>query len=82
MQIEELARLNQIIDELLFLSRAQAQAIALDLRPQSPERFLEMFDQDAAALTEHHGLRFAYAHPARASSTSRRSGSGRCCSTC
>ncbi len=61
-QIEELARLNQIIDELLFLSRAQARAIALRLRRQSPDRFLEVFDQDARALTEHHGLNFAASH--------------------
>ena len=61
-QIEELARLNQIIDELLFLSRAEARAIALDRRAQWPERLLETFDQDATALTEHHGLRYAASH--------------------
>jgi two-component system heavy metal sensor histidine kinase CusS len=61
-QIEELARLNQIIDELLFLSRAEAKAIPFDLQPHEPERFLETFAQDAQALAEHNGLRFVLRH--------------------
>ena len=59
-QIEELARLNQIIDELLFLSRAEARAIVFDINPQDPARFIEQFSQDAVALTEHYGRRFAF----------------------
>lgn len=58
MQLEELARLNQIIEELLFLSRAEARAITLQLRPQDPSRFLHTFAQDARVLAEHHGRRF------------------------
>ena len=61
-QLEELARLNQIIDELLFLSRAEAAAIVFDLTPQPPGRLLDSFHQDAAALTAHHGLRFVHSH--------------------
>jgi two-component system heavy metal sensor histidine kinase CusS len=61
-QLEELARLNQIIDELLFLSRAEAAAIVFDLRPQDPMRLLEGFQQDAAALAAHHGLRCVQTH--------------------
>ncbi len=61
-QIEELARLNQIIDELLFLSRANARAIVFKMQPQSPVRMLEAFSQDAAALSEHYGKHFAYSH--------------------
>jgi two-component system heavy metal sensor histidine kinase CusS len=61
-QIEELARLNQIIDEMLFLSRAEAKAIAFDLQPRDPRPFLEAFGQDAQALCEHNGLRFAWRH--------------------
>lgn len=61
-QIEELARLNQIIDEMLFLSRAEAKAIAFDLRPHDPESFLEAFSQDAQALCEHNGLQFSWRH--------------------
>lgn len=61
-QIEELARLNQIIDEMLFLSRAEANAIPLDLQPHDPARFLEGFAQDAQALAEHSGHRFEWTH--------------------
>jgi two-component system heavy metal sensor histidine kinase CusS len=61
-QLEELARVNQIIDELLFLSRADAQAIPVDLRSQTPAEFLQAFAQDASALAEHHGRRFSYTH--------------------
>lgn len=58
MQLEELARLNRIIDELLFLSRAEAGAITLQLTNQDPSRFLSAFAQDARVLAEHHGQRF------------------------
>lgn len=61
-QIEELARLNQIIDEMLFLSRAEARAVPIDLTPRDPARFLEGFAQDAAALAEHAGRRFTWSH--------------------
>jgi signal transduction histidine kinase len=61
-QLEELARVNQIIDELLFISRADAQAIAVDLKEQGPAGFLHSFAQDAVALAEHHGRRFTYTH--------------------
>jgi len=61
-QLEELARVNQIIDELLFLSRADAHAIAVDLKQQGPAGFLHSFAQDAAALAEHHGRKFHYTH--------------------
>lgn len=58
MQLEELARLNRIIDELLFLSRAEARAITLQLKPLNPGRFLSVFAQDARVLAEHHGRHF------------------------
>ena len=61
-QLEELARVSQIIDELLFLSRADAQAIPVSLKRQGPAGFLHAFAQDAAALAEHHGRRFVYTH--------------------
>jgi signal transduction histidine kinase len=61
-QLEELARVNRIIDELLFLSRADAQAIAVDLKEQGPAGFLHTFAQDAAALAEHHGRMYHYTH--------------------
>jgi len=58
MQLEELARLNRIIEELLFLSRAEARAITLQLKPQDPARFLHAFAQDARVLAEHEGRGF------------------------
>ncbi len=61
-QLEELARINRIIDELLFLSRADANAISVDLKEQEPTAFLQSFNQDASALAEHHGRRFLYTH--------------------
>jgi len=61
MQLEELARLNRIIEELLFLSRAEARAITLQLKPQDPARFLHTFAQDARVLAEHHGHSFVLA---------------------
>jgi len=61
-QLEELARVTQIIDELLFLSRADAQAIPIDFKQQGPAGFLHSFAQDASALAEHHGRKFVYSH--------------------
>src|SRR5207302_1317617 len=46
-QLEEIARLNRIIDELLFLSKADARAAKLDLRPQSPAPLVRAVAQDA-----------------------------------
>src|SRR5205085_7762059 len=51
-QLEEIARLNQIIDELLILSRADARALKLDLKPDDPGPLLHSFAQDAAVLAE------------------------------
>ncbi|HEY2409156.1 MAG TPA: ATP-binding protein [Polyangiaceae bacterium] len=61
-QLEELARVNRIIDELLFLSRADAQAITVDLKEREPAAFLQAFAQDASVLAEHHGRQFSYTH--------------------
>jgi signal transduction histidine kinase len=59
MQLEEITRLNKIIEELLFLSRAEAQAVRLDFRREDPRAFLQSFEQDARALAEHRGMNFA-----------------------
>jgi two-component system heavy metal sensor histidine kinase CusS len=59
-QLEEIARLNQIIDELLILSRADAQALKLDLKPHDPVQILQSFAQDAAVLAEHQGRQFTF----------------------
>ncbi|AXF25912.1 two-component sensor histidine kinase [Burkholderia pyrrocinia] len=61
-QIREVAQLNRIIEDLLFLSRADARAITLDLRPQDPEPFLHSFAEDAHVLAEHREQRFFLTH--------------------
>lgn len=61
-QIKELAHLHRIIEDLLFLSRADARAITLDLRPQNPEPFLQSFAQDAHVLAEHRDQHFHLTH--------------------
>jgi two-component system heavy metal sensor histidine kinase CusS len=61
-QLEELSRLSQIIEELLFLSRAEAHDINLQLAPHDPHSLLESFSQDARVLTEHGGMHFRYLH--------------------
>jgi two-component system heavy metal sensor histidine kinase CusS len=61
-QLEEIGRVNRIIDELLFLSRADAGAVLLDLKAQSPEAFLSSFAQDASVLAEHSGKVFSWSH--------------------
>jgi two-component system heavy metal sensor histidine kinase CusS len=61
-QLEELARLSQIIEELLFLSRAEARDIELQLAAHTPESVLQGFGQDARVLSEHRGLRYVQTH--------------------
>ncbi|MDE1918184.1 MAG: HAMP domain-containing protein [Sphingomonadales bacterium] len=57
-QLDEVSRMNQIIEEMLFLSRAEANAISLKLVCGSPEAMVTAFGQDALALAEHHRRRF------------------------
>jgi len=59
-QLEEITRLNQIIEELLFLSRAEARAITLQLEPHELRTFLETFAADARVLAESRGTHFAF----------------------
>lgn len=61
-QLEELNRLNQIIEELLFLSKAEACDIRLNLTAHDPRALIESFSQDARVLTEHRGLTFSHEH--------------------
>ncbi|MFM2287735.1 MAG: two-component system, OmpR family, heavy metal sensor histidine kinase [Pseudomonadota bacterium] len=60
--LEELARLNATIDDLLFLSRAESRAILLELAPHDPTSLLRAFGADAQVLAEHHHLHFAWSH--------------------
>jgi two-component system heavy metal sensor histidine kinase CusS len=57
-QLEEIERLNRIIEDLLFLSRADAHALALDLQLREPSELLDALECDAQVLTEHHGMLF------------------------
>ncbi len=61
-QLEEIGRVNHIIDELLFLSRADAGAVMLELKSQRPESLLHAFAQDANVLAEYEGKRYIWAH--------------------
>lgn len=61
-QLEEVSRLTQTIEELLFLSRAEAREIELNLARQDPEEILANFLQDARVLLEHQGLNFLQSH--------------------
>jgi signal transduction histidine kinase len=58
-QIEEIARLNRFIDQMLFLSQAEADSIELDLRPIDPKDFIEAFAADAVVLADDSGHRFS-----------------------
>ncbi len=60
--LEELTRVNDTIDELLFLSRAEAHSITLQLGPHDPAELLANFNADAQVLAEHHGLAFSCTH--------------------
>jgi len=61
-QLEEISRLSQIIEELLFLSRAEARDIELQLAAHEPDGLLQSFGQDARVLSEHRGLRYVQTH--------------------
>ncbi len=61
-QLEEVSRLSNIIEELLFLSRAESFEIRLNLTTQDPKAILMSFSQDARVLAEHRGLQFVCSH--------------------
>ncbi|HEY1399711.1 HAMP domain-containing sensor histidine kinase [Roseateles sp.] len=68
-QIEEVTRLNKIVEDLLLLARADARAVELRLRREDVARFVEAFAQDASALAEHHGMGFSWQHEGTGSAT-------------
>jgi two-component system heavy metal sensor histidine kinase CusS len=79
-QMDEIGRLEQIIEDLLFLSRAEAQAVTLAVRHSDSSEFLEAFVPDARVLgTSGSDSRRASRGVSRLISTL--SGSGRFCST-
>ncbi len=60
--VEEITRLNKIVEDLLFLSRAEAAAITLSGKPQDPRSFMESFFQDARVLADSRGVKLADTH--------------------
>ncbi len=60
--VEEISRLNKIIEELLFLSRAEADAITISRKPVDPRPYIEGFAQDAQVLADSRGVRLAHVH--------------------
>ena len=61
-QLEEVERLTKIIEDLLFLARADAHAIAINRSQHDPQAFLAGFAPDAEVLAEHHGVQFVHDH--------------------
>ncbi|MGN6322427.1 MAG: ATP-binding protein [Dyella sp.] len=61
-QLDELARINQLVDELLFISRAEVNGVKLNLVQQRPACFLHSIEPDLRALVEHRGRRLCCAH--------------------
>ena len=57
-QLEEISRLNQIIEELLFLSRAEARAITLSYKEVDPNTYIKNFATDARVLCESRNILF------------------------
>lgn len=57
-QLVEISRMNHIIEDLLFLSRAEARSIHPDLRREDPRTFLRNLSQDAALLAEQAGVSY------------------------
>lgn len=60
--LDEMDRLDKIVEDLLFLSRAEAGVLVLDLQAQQPDRFMQTFEQDARVLAEHLGLNCLCTH--------------------
>ncbi len=57
-QMEEVERLNKIIDDLLLLSKADAGVMSLDFQRVNLGEYLSDFCSDAELLSEERGVRF------------------------
>jgi len=57
-QLEEISRLNAVIEKLLFLARSGAGRIRPNLVPEETPRLLEAVAEDAEALCEEREIRF------------------------
>lgn len=59
--LDELGRLQRVIDNLLFLAKAEGGVMQLALREQDPQSFITAFAEDASALAEDAEAKFALA---------------------
>lgn len=57
-QVEEITRLNKLVESLLFLAKADAGGLPLDLRSHDTAQFVADFAEDASVLAEDGGLVF------------------------
>lgn len=57
--LEEVGRLNRVIDRLLFLARAESGGVPVEMQPVDMRAMVTMFAEDARALAEDRGVRFA-----------------------
>ena len=56
--LHETRRINEVIDQLLTLAKAEAQALPMARAPHSTSQFIQEFVEDALALCESRGLEF------------------------
>lgn len=63
--LEEIGRLNQVIETLLFIAKSESGALKLAMRPVDLGTLLQDFAEDARALAEDRGVRFRLEHAAR-----------------
>ncbi len=56
--LEDISRLHQIIESLLFLARADSGSLTLPRQHTDTARFLDHFSEDARALSEDRGVSF------------------------
>jgi signal transduction histidine kinase len=59
--LEDISRLHQIIESLLFLARADSGSLSLPRHQEDAAHFLETFGEDARALSEDHGVNYLLA---------------------
>jgi signal transduction histidine kinase len=57
--LEEITRLHQVIDRLLFLAKSESGALTLAARTIEMQPMITAFAEDAEALAEDRGVRFA-----------------------
>lgn len=59
--LEEIARMNRIIESLLFIAKAESGTLPLELKEQNVAEWLRPFAEDARVLAEDRGVRFELA---------------------